>query len=98
MMQPAGRHAVVDVALRGEAAPMPNVRSRARVLARLRLGDTGFRLLTKAAAVGVLVILGGVMLALVHGSVPALEAIFLNFNTQQLSASLTAQGTAIAPI
>jgi len=97
-MQPAGRHAVVDVALRGEAAPMPNVRSRARVLARLRLGDTGFRLLTKAAAVGVLVILGGVMLSLVDGSLPALQAFGLNFLIEERWNPVTEKFGALAPI
>jgi phosphate transport system permease protein len=98
MMQPAGRHAVIDVALRGEAAPMPNVRSRARVLARLRLGDTGFRLLTKAAAVGVLVILGGVMLSLVDGSLPALQAFGLNFLIEERWNPVTEKFGALAPI
>jgi len=89
---------VVDVALRGEAAPMPNVRSRARVLARLRLGDTGFRLLTKAAAVGVLVILGGVMLSLVDGSLPALQAFGLNFLIEERWNPVTEKFGALAPI
>ena len=89
---------MVDVALRGEAAPMPNVRSRARVLARLRLGDTGFRLLTKAAAVGVLVILGGVMLSLVDGSLPALQAFGLNFLIEERWNPVTEKFGALAPI
>src|SRR5438309_1266844 len=98
MMQPAGRHAVVDVALRGEAAPMPNVRSRARVLARLRLGDTGFRLLTKAAAVGVLIILGGVILSLFLGSLPALQAFGLDFLIEERWNPVTEKFGALAPI
>jgi phosphate transport system permease protein len=98
MMQPAGRHAVVDVALRGEAAPMPNVRSRARVLARLRLGDAGFRLLTKAAAVGVLIILGGVMLSLVEGSLPALRAFGFSFLVEERWNPVTEKFGALAPI
>jgi len=52
---------------------------RARVIARLRLADTAFRLLTKAAACGVLIILGGVMISLVAGSLPALREVRLRF-------------------
>jgi phosphate transport system permease protein len=98
MMQPAGRRAVVDVALRGAAAPMANVHSRARVLARLRLGDTGFRLLTKAAAIAVLVILGGVMLSLVDGALPALRAFGFNFLIEERWNPVTEKFGALAPI
>src|SRR6266851_2091994 len=71
VMQSTGRRSVVDVALRGQGAFVADVPSRAKVIARLRLGDTAFRWLTQLAAVGVLVILGGVMLSLVAGSLPA---------------------------
>ena len=64
---------MVDVALRGGGALVADMPSRAKVIARLRLGDTGFRLLTKGSAIGVLVILGGVMTSLVIGSLPALR-------------------------
>jgi phosphate transport system permease protein len=98
MMQPAGRRPVVDVALRGEAAPMADVPSRARVLARLRMGDTAFRLLTKAAAIGVLVILGGVMVSLVAGSLPALKAFGFNFLIEERWNPVTEKFGALAPI
>ena len=62
---------------------MTTAQSRRRVLARLRLGDAGFRLLTKAAAVGVLIILAGVIVSLVHGSLPALRAFGFDFLTVQ---------------
>ena len=74
---------MVDVALSGRAAAVADVPSRAKVIARLRLGDNAFRLLTKAAAVGVLVILGGVMFSLVVGSLPALREFGFSFLTEQ---------------
>jgi phosphate transport system permease protein len=42
--------------------------SRAKVLKRLRRGDAAFRHVTRAAAVTVLVILGGIIVALVLGA------------------------------
>jgi phosphate transport system permease protein len=97
-MGPAGRPPVVDVALRGEAAVLPEVSSRAKVIARLRLGDTAFRLLTKSAAVGVLIILGGVMFSLIDGSLPALRAFGLDFLLEQRWNPVTEKFGALAPI
>ena len=67
-MQPAGRRAVVDVALQGGAMSAPSRSIARKVLQRLRLSDAVFRHLTRAAAIAVLVILGGVIVSLVHGS------------------------------
>jgi len=89
---------VADIALRGEAAPVADVPSRARVLARLRMGDTGFRWLTKLAAIGVLVILGGVMVSLVAGSLPALKAFGFNFLIEERWNPVTEKFGALAPI
>jgi phosphate transport system permease protein len=89
---------VVDVALRGEAAVEPEVSSRAKVIARLRLGDTAFRLLTKSAAVGVLIILGGVMFSLIDGSLPALRTFGLDFLLEQRWNPVTEKFGALAPI
>jgi phosphate transport system permease protein len=89
---------VVDVALRGEGAFVADVPSRAKVIARLRLGDNAFRLLTKAAAVGVLVILGGVMFSLVVGSLPALREFGFSFLTEQRWNPVTEKFGALAPI
>jgi phosphate transport system permease protein len=52
-------------------------------LRRLRLGDSGFRLLTHCAAITVLIILGGVILSLVLGSIPGIRAFGLSFLTNQ---------------
>jgi phosphate transport system permease protein len=89
---------VVDVALRGEAAVVSEAASRAKVLGRLRLGDTAFRLLTKSAAIGVLIILGGVMFSLVDGSMLALRAFGFDFLFEQRWNPVTEKFGALAPI
>ena len=64
------RQSVVDVALQnGMLVSVAGVK-RAKVLDRLRLGDAAFRHLTRAAAVGVLLLLSGVIIALIDGSHP----------------------------
>ena len=97
-MGPAGRPPVVDVALPGEAAVMSGVSSRAKVIERLRLGDKVFRLLTKTAAIGVLIILGGVMFSLIDGSLPALRTFGLDFLLEQRWNPVTEKFGALAPI
>nr|WP_246781401.1 phosphate ABC transporter permease subunit PstC [Rhodoblastus sphagnicola] len=47
------------------------------------LGDTAFHILTKSCAVAVLVLLGGVIVSLIHGSAPALREFGLGFLTSQ---------------
>src|SRR5258708_12163121 len=78
-MQPAGRRDVVDLALQGGAVRASEAVSRSQALARLRLGDVAFRHLTRAAAVMVLLILSGVILSLVIGSLPAIREFGLGF-------------------
>ena len=97
-MGPTGRPPVVDVALPGEAAAMSGVSSRAKVIERLRLGDKVFRLLTKTAAIGVLIILGGVMFSLIDGSLPALRTFGLDFLLEQRWNPVTEKFGALAPI
>jgi phosphate transport system permease protein len=53
--------------------------ARIRALDRLRLGDAVFRHLTRLAAIGVLVLLSGVIISLVQGSLPALQKFGLGF-------------------
>src|SRR5580704_17626249 len=76
-MQPARRQPVVDMALSGQAFVPAEALARTKALSRLRLGDTIFRHLTRAAAVGVLVLLSGVIIALIQGSLPAIYGIIL---------------------
>src|ERR1700692_2900034 len=70
-MDPVGRRSVVDVALHNDALVTAEAATRARVLGRLRLGDAAFRHLTRAAAMGVLVLLSAVIISLIGGSLPA---------------------------
>jgi phosphate transport system permease protein len=78
-MQPTGRPRVVDVALQGTGIAVADPVDRAKVLQRLRLGDAAYRHLTRAAAVTVLVILGGIIVSLVWGSLPALRTFGVSF-------------------
>ena len=72
--------------------------ARVAVLRRLRLSDTLFRHITRASAVGVLVILGGVILALVIGAMPALQAFGFGFLTTEVWNPVTEKFGALAPI
>ncbi len=96
-MKPARRRTVVDVALQGTAIEA-DATSRARALDRLRLGDVIFYGLTRAAAFGVLAILGGVILSLVIGSIPAIQAFGFNFLIDETWNPVTEKFGAIAPI
>jgi phosphate transport system permease protein len=71
---------------------------RARVLQRLRLGDIGFRLLTRGSAILVLIILGGIIVSLIHGSWPALRTFGFSFLVDESWNPVTEKFGAIAPI
>ena len=58
-------------------------RKRAKTLRRFCLADGVFRWITLISAVTVLVLLAGVMLALLHGSLPAWRAFGFDFFTSQ---------------
>jgi phosphate transport system permease protein len=53
--------------------------SRTKVLDRLRIGDAMFRHLTRIAAITVLLLLSGVIISLIEGSIPALKTFGLGF-------------------
>jgi phosphate transport system permease protein len=72
--------------------------SRAKVLARLRRSDDLFRILTRSAALAVLVILGGVIVSLIIGSIPALKAFGIEFPFSQSWNPVTEKFGALAPI
>jgi phosphate transport system permease protein len=72
--------------------------SRAIVLRRLRTSDLVFHGLTRAAAITVLVLLSGVILALIIGSAPALSTFGLSFITTEVWNPVTDQFGALAPI
>src|SRR5260221_14587788 len=89
---------VVDVALQSGVVEGDAVAARAKALNRLRVIDIVFRVLTRAAALGVLVILGGVMLSLVDGALPALRTFGLNFVVEERWNPVTEKFGALAPI
>ena len=72
--------------------------SRAAVLKRLRVGDSAFRILTRSAALFVLAILSGVILSLVIGSMPAINAFGFSFITTEVWNPVTEKFGALAPI
>ncbi|WP_137391651.1 phosphate ABC transporter permease subunit PstC [Rhodoligotrophos defluvii] len=71
---------------------------RSRTLRKFAVTDAVFRGLTYSAAVAVLVLLGGVIVALVHGSYPALSTFGLEFFTTQAWNPVTEHFGALAPI
>ena len=72
--------------------------ARKRALGRLRLGDALFRGITRAAAMAVLLILGGVIVALIQGSWLALSTFGLDFLVEQRWNPVTEKFGAAAPI
>jgi len=70
----------------------------AKALVGFKLRDNAFRLLTLAAAWMVLILLGGVIAALVVGSVPAIRAFGLNFLSTETWNPVTEQFGAMAPV
>jgi len=89
---------VVDVALQGTGISAVDHVDRAKALQRLRLGDVVFRHITRAAALAVLIILGGIIVSLVWGSLPALRTFGVSFLYQEVWNPVTEQFGAIAPI
>jgi len=89
---------VVDVALQGGAVQVAVQMDRAKVLQRLRLGDAAFRQVTRAAAITVLVILGGIIVSLVLGAWPALRTFGVGFLFDETWNPVTEKFGAIAPI
>ena len=98
-MDATGRRSVADLALQQEAGmAAQDARERARALDRFRFSDSMFRLLTRSAAIGVLVLLGGVILSLVIGSLPALSEFGLGFLVSQTWNPVTDRYGALAPV
>jgi len=98
MLRKPGRQTVVDLALPSSGATTSSFISRARILTRLRLSDALFRHFTRAAAILVLVILSGVIVALIEGALPALRAFGLSFLIAERWNPVTEKFGALAPI
>jgi phosphate transport system permease protein len=71
---------------------------RARVLSSFKIRDSAFRWLTLAAAIAVLIILGGVIASLIQGSIPAFQAFGFGFLTTQVWNPVTDVYGALAPV
>ena len=81
-----------------ESCRRPNPPRAASVLRRLRTSDLVFHGLTRAAALCVLLLLGGVILSLIIGSAPALSTFGLGFITTEVWNPVTDKFGALAPI
>src|SRR3954469_11588274 len=92
------RRPVADLALQSSSLSDVESPSRAKVLARLRLGDAAFRIVTRSAAFFVLLLLSGVIVSLIIGSMPALQAFGFDFVTTQSWNPVTEKFGAMAPI
>lgn len=73
----------VSDALMEQSVSQPAVADRGRSLARIAIIDRVFHQVTRAAAIAVLIILGGVIVSLVHGSLPSMKAFGFGFLTSQ---------------
>ena len=97
-MQSPGGDPWLTWRMQGGAIAGAQQADRAKVLQRLRLSDAAFRHLTRAAAVTVLVILGGIIVSLVYGALPALSKFGFGFLVTESWNPVTEQFGAIAPI
>src|SRR5262245_32656512 len=97
-MEPARRQTVGDVALQADADAADAKASRVRGLDGLALWDNVYRWLTRGAAIGVLVVLSGVIVSLFIGALPALREFGFSFLTEQRWNPVTEKFGAVAPI
>src|SRR2546423_6501808 len=81
-----------------QASVIAAAAERRRSFGRLGFNDALFRHVTFAAAIAVLLILGGVIAALIEGAWPALSTFGLNFVTTQSWNPVTEKFGALAPI
>ena len=89
---------MVDVAWQETRVNMQDVAERAKVLNRLRIGDIVFHRITKTAALFVLLVLGGVIVSLFLGALPAFQEFGIGFLTAQSWNPVTEKFGALAPI
>ncbi len=89
---------MADIAYEGGALSATETVDRAKVLRRLRLGDSAFRHITRVAAISVLIILSGIILSLVYGAWPAMQTFGISFLFDESWNPVTERFGAIAPI
>ena len=74
---------MVDVAFSDRVTLTSSAVTRTKVLDRCRLSDNVFRNLTRAAAIGVLLLLSGVIVSLISGSLPTFRTFGFGFFVSQ---------------
>ena len=89
---------MADLALQNSGLSSSAAVGRSRVLTRFRIGDATFKYVTLGSAVTVLILLGGVIIALLEGSMPALQAFGISFLWNQSWNPVTEKFGALAPI
>ena len=89
---------MAEAAWEGTHLEAQDIAERARVLNKLRIGDIVFHQLTKGSAILVLVVLGGVILSLFLGALPALQEFGFGFLTTTSWNPVTDKFGALAPI
>jgi phosphate transport system permease protein len=97
-MKSPGVDVVADIALQESTTEAPDVVERARVLNKLRISDIAFAQITRAAAIFVLIMLGGVIASLCVGSIPALQQFGFAFFTTESWNPVTEKFGALASI
>ena len=94
----SGEQHVTDMTLRSSSVTAAEAASRSAVLRRLRLTDMVFHGLTRGAALAVLALLSGVILALILGAAPALGTFGFSFLFDESWNPVTEKFGAVAPI
>ncbi len=89
---------MTEAALRGGPEMSMAAQDRGSALRRFAMGDSIFRAATLIAALTVLLLLSGVIISLIVGSLPALSTFGVNFFTTQSWNPVTEKFGAIAPI
>lgn len=84
--------------MKADVLPAAPADGRARMVHRLRAHDATFRALTAASAVVILVMLGGVVVALMFGAAPAFRAFGFHFFIDESWNPVTEKFGALAPI
>ncbi len=72
---------MTEAALSSVARSTAKIDSREKALRRFEIGDRIFHIVTRSSAIAVLIVLGGVIVSLVQGSMPALSKFGFGFLT-----------------
>lgn len=89
---------MADVVWQDTGVSAQDVSERARVLSKLRIGDNIFHQVSKLSAILVLVVLGGVIVSLFIGALPALHEFGFGFLTTESWNPVTEKFGALASI